>query len=42
MPTPELREFLCQCQTDNRSTEGEALMIQMIEDELERRIIARN
>jgi hypothetical protein len=42
MPTPELREFLGQCQTDNRGTEGEALMIQMIEDELERRKIARN
>lgn len=42
MSTPELRDFLATCQKDNGGTEGEALIIQLIEDELEQREIARN
>jgi hypothetical protein len=42
MTTPELRDFLGQCQRDHSGTEGEAVIIQLIQDELARRAIARN
>lgn len=42
MTTPELRDFLKRCQTDNSGTEGEEVIIQLIEAELARRAAALN
>ncbi|MGH7959641.1 MAG: hypothetical protein ACREH8_21885 [Opitutaceae bacterium] len=34
LPTPELRRFLAKCREENSGTEGEALIIELIEGQL--------